>query len=94
MFKSFFNRSTPVPSSALDGFRVDNDNLLLEGDKVPLTYWVQSPNFGDLLSPWLFSKLTGKETKLVRVGPDPDKELLKNPTYISEGSIISRVQNN
>lgn len=92
LFKSFFSRNTAEPSSALESFQVDNDNLLLEGDKIPLTYWVQAPNFGDLLSPWLFSKLTGKETKLVRVGTEPNKELLKKPTYIAIGSVLSRVQ--
>ena len=92
MFKSFFSRTTQASSSILDSFRVDNSSLLLEGDKIPLTYWVQAPNFGDLLSPWLFSKLTGKETKLVRVGTDPNKELLKKPTYIAIGSVLSRVQ--
>tara|TARA_R110001583_G_scaffold204_2_gene2025 strand:- start:350 stop:1231 length:882 start_codon:yes stop_codon:yes gene_type:complete len=92
LFKNFFGKSTADSSRVLDGFRVNAEKLLLEGDKIPLTYWVQAPNFGDLLSPWLFNKLTGKDIKLVRVGTDPNKALLKKPTYISIGSILSRVQ--
>jgi pyruvyltransferase len=28
---------------------------------VPLTYWTYTENFGDLLSPWLFKKISGKD---------------------------------
>lgn len=92
LLKNYFGRNTTHSQGTLEAFEVDSEKLLLDADKIPLTYWVQAPNFGDLLSPWLFTKLTGKATKLVRVGPGPDKELLKKPAYISIGSIISRAQ--
>lgn len=102
MLKRFFERKNELINkqgnglkneiSVLENFEVDTDNLLLEDGKIPLTYWVVSPNFGDLLSPWLVQKLTGIETKLIRVVTEPNKKLRKKPTYISIGSILSRTQ--
>lgn len=91
-FKSKQQSSQPKQENPLKKFEVDHENLLLEDEMIPLTYWVLNPNFGDLLSPWLVTKLTGIETKLVRVGTEPNKKLLKKPTYISTGSILSRAQ--
>lgn len=91
-FKSKQQASQPQQENPLKRFEVDHENLLLEDEMIPLTYWVLNPNFGDLLSPWLVTKLTGIETKLVRVGTEPNKKLLKKPTYISTGSILSRAQ--
>ncbi|QGN32942.1 LicD family protein [Microlunatus sp. Gsoil 973] len=55
---------------------------LLEVDgKVPVNYFTFSANFGDLLSPWLVSKMTGREV----VVADRDK-----PHYVAIGSIISQ----
>ena len=78
-FKSKQEPSQPQQENPLKRFEVDHENLLLEDEMIPLTYWVLNPNFGDLLSPWLVTKLTGIETKLVRVGTEPNKKLLKKP---------------
>jgi len=92
LFKHFFGMNTTHVQRTLEAFEVNVETLLLDEDKIPLTHWNNTPNFGDLLSPWLFTKLTGKATNLVRVAPGRNKELLKKPTYISVGSILSRVQ--
>ena len=79
----------------LDAFSVNDEKLLVNGKgEVPLTYWVNAPNFGDLLSPWIFGQLTDKKIELVRGAHDSNKDTLKHKAYISIGSIISRVQNN
>lgn len=80
------------PETILKKFTVDQDRLILKDDAIPLTYWVNAPNFGDLLSPWLFTKLTGKKTKLVFSDVKGSKKILKKPAYIAIGSILSRVQ--
>lgn len=41
------------------GYVLD-DGLLIDG-KLPLLWWTLAPNFGDLLSPWLASRMTGRE---------------------------------
>ncbi|MEW9797074.1 polysaccharide pyruvyl transferase family protein [Alteromonas sp. CYL-A6] len=92
MFKRLFSRQKNASENVLDKFVVDDENLLLEDGEVPLTYWVVNPNFGDLLSPWLFTKLTGKPTKLISIGTKSPKTKRKQPTYIAVGSILSRVQ--
>ena len=94
MIKSKLKNLIGIKSkTALDDYELDLDNLLVENGRVPLTYWVVSPNFGDLLSPWLFSKLTGKEVELIKVGTGPNKDRIKKSTYISVGSVLSRAQN-
>lgn len=68
----------------LADFRVDESRLMLTEDgRVPLIHWPVAPNFGDLLSPWLISKLTGRETFQNRGEVD---------TYIAIGSVIKRVR--
>lgn len=73
-----------IESNPLDFFILDEDNLLLTEDgEVPLIHWPQTPNFGDVLSPWLFNKLT-------------QRKILQNdgsiPSYIAVGSILSFVR--
>lgn len=83
-----------MTTNILDRYVVEDSKLLLTEDgKVPLTYWTVASNFGDLLSKWIFEKLTGKEVKLVKVSPTSKKTKLAHPTYISIGSILSRTQN-
>lgn len=36
-----------------------NQNIITEDGVIPLTYWINTENFGDLLSPWLYQKITG-----------------------------------
>lgn len=35
--------------------------LLTEEGKVPVWWWTEAPNFGDLLAPWLVRRITGRE---------------------------------
>lgn len=57
-------------------------NLVERDGAVPLVWWPVTPNFGDLLSPWLFEKITGKP--VVRGTPD-------QVNYVSIGSVLKRV---
>lgn len=63
----------------LQEYRV-SDDLILEDGKVPVVWWEIATNFGDLLSPWLVSKMTGREV----VAADGS-----GPNYVTIGSIIS-----
>jgi pyruvyltransferase len=56
-------------------------DLLELGGRVPVRWWVKADNFGDLLSPWLIAKMTGREV----VFADP-----KQPHYVAIGSILNR----
>jgi hypothetical protein len=79
------------PRSARSGFRPDRLQLLLNDyrvadlinvdGKVPLNYFTFSVNFGDLLSPWLVSKMTGRDVVVA------DR---RKPHYVAIGSIISQ----
>lgn len=68
--------------------------LTLKNDSVPLTWWVNTPNFGDLLSPYLIGKLTGLPVQLIETKrPNTLKSKLFHTTefsYLAIGSIISR----
>lgn len=82
------------------------DLLLTASGKVPLIYWRIAPNFGDLLSPWLFERIVGKAVEPIsgRVRPVAGFKLLKfywrqyrrktPPNYVAIGSIMSRVRDN
>jgi hypothetical protein len=35
--------------------------LLTEEGKVPVWWWTEAPNFGDLLAPWLVRRITGRD---------------------------------
>lgn len=73
-------------------------NLVLSDDSVPLTYWVNTPNFGDLLSPYLVNKLTGLPVKLIETSKNDFWKFfgLRNDefSYLAIGSIISRANRN
>jgi pyruvyltransferase len=72
-----------VDGNPLSEYLVDEGRLLLTEDgEVPLIHWPVAPNFGDLLSPWLISKITGRETFQNRG---------EGETYIAIGSVIKRV---
>ncbi|MEL7976917.1 polysaccharide pyruvyl transferase family protein [Isoptericola sp. F-RaC21] len=63
----------------LDDYEVAS---LIEVDgKIPLNYFTYRPNFGDLLSPWLVEKMTGREVVVA------DR---KKPHYVVIGSIINQ----
>jgi pyruvyltransferase len=53
---------------------------LLEVDgRIPVRWWRHADNFGDLLSPWLISKMTGREVVVAR---------RRQPHYVAIGSIL------
>lgn len=38
---------------------------LIEDGRIPVHWWVHAKNFGNLLSPWLVHKISGREVKYV-----------------------------
>lgn len=75
-------------------------NIILEEGRIPLTWWNVTPNFGDLLSPYLVEKLTSLPTKLIPLKPGFQRGMIKRIflrkkfSYFAIGSIISRVTDN
>ena len=65
----------------LERFEVRDDLLLRPDGSVPLIWWTNHVNFGDLLSPWLLAKMTGRKVSL----PEPGE-----PSYVAVGSILGR----
>jgi pyruvyltransferase len=59
------------------------DRIRLRDGKVPLAWWTNATNFGDLLSPWLVGKMTGYDVVLA------DSE---EPHYVAIGSIVRKVR--
>jgi pyruvyltransferase len=47
---------------------------------VPVRWWRVADNFGDLLAPWLVSRMTGREVTLVPKG---------DPHYLTVGSVLN-----
>lgn len=56
--------------------------MLLVDGKIPMRWWNNEINMGDLLGPWLVEKMTGKQTVWV------EKD---EPHYMVVGSILGRV---
>jgi pyruvyltransferase len=54
-------------------------SLLLDNGSVPLRWWCKADNFGDLMSPWLISKMTGRDTVWTE----------DEPHYMVIGSILN-----
>jgi pyruvyltransferase len=85
-----------MESPAILPFKLAPDLVLVDG-AIPLTWWTITPNFGDLLSPYLVNKLTGKPTTLVQLGSSVQKIFSTHKSrfsYLSIGSIISRANSN
>jgi len=59
--------------------------MLLKDGKIPLRWWNKSPNFGDLLAPWLVAKMSGKEVYHASA---------KEPHYLTIGSILYKTASN
>jgi pyruvyltransferase len=58
-----------------------HDRVLEDAEgRVPVRWWSRADNFGDLLSPWLVSRMTGREVVLA----EPDE-----PHYLAIGSILN-----
>jgi pyruvyltransferase len=55
-------------------------SLILDNGRVPVRWWVKADNFGDLLSPWLVSKMTGREVRFA----DPSRA-----HYLGVGSVLN-----
>ena len=55
--------------------------VFLNDGRVPVRWWIKADNFGDLLSPWLISKMTGREVTFF----DPAR-----PHYLAVGSVLNR----
>ena len=56
--------------------------MLLSDGSIPMRWWDNTRNFGDLLGPWLVERMTGKGVTWV-----PKHE----PHYVTVGSILGRV---
>lgn len=69
-------------------------DLVLDHGAIPLTWWTVTPNFGDLLSPFLVQRLTNKPVKLVHLGSPIHRKFFSlrktKFSYLAIGSIISR----
>lgn len=61
--------------------------MLTTTECVPINYWDYAPNFGDLLAPWLVTKMTGLPTVLVK-----EKAHRLEPHYVLVGSILGHVR--
>ncbi len=55
--------------------------LFVNDGRVPVRWWIKADNFGDLLSPWLISKMTGREVTFF----DHSR-----PHYLAVGSVLNR----
>jgi hypothetical protein len=66
-------------SDIIAEYQVADDVLEVDG-RVPVHYFTYTPNFGDLLSPWVVEKLTGRQVMLA----DRDQ-----PHYTVIGSILN-----
>lgn len=56
-------------------------SVIRHGDKIPVSWWDNTENFGDLLSPWLIERMTSMPTEFA------DKS---SPHYLAIGSVIGR----
>jgi pyruvyltransferase len=68
----------------LDRYEV-NDDIVMKNGSIPVFWWTDAPNFGDLLSPWLVENMTGMNVEFA----DRDE-----PHYVTIGSIVGRASNN
>ncbi|MDM7831055.1 polysaccharide pyruvyl transferase family protein [Cellulomonas edaphi] len=62
-------------------FVPSEDMVLREDGSIPLVWWDNHVNFGDLLSPWLLAKMTGRKVSLAEPG---------ERAYVAVGSILGR----
>lgn len=61
------------------------DRSLFVSDSIPLLWWTLAPNFGDLLSPWLASRMSGAPVVYARPNV---------PHVVAVGSIASNARRN
>ena len=60
------------------------DNAITRDGSIPVFWWNDAPNFGDLLSPWLIERMTSMPTVFA------DRE---SAHYVTIGSIVGRASN-
>jgi pyruvyltransferase len=59
------------------------DDLPLVDGRVPLIWWTDTPNYGDLLSPWLVGRVAQRP---VTFAPP------RHPSYVAVGSVVTRAR--
>jgi hypothetical protein len=59
------------------------DGLPLVDGRVPLVWWTDTANYGDLLSPWLVGRVA--QRPVVFAPP-------KHPSYVAVGSVVTRAR--
>lgn len=74
--------TSPSSHQALVAAYAPDDGLMVDG-ALPLLWWTLAPNFGDLLSPWLASRMTGRP--VVYAPP-------RTPHVVAVGSIVSNAR--
>lgn len=65
-----------------DRYVTDESAPLVEG-RVPLIWWTDTANYGDLLSPWLVGRVAQRE--VVYAPP-------RTPSYVAVGSVVTRAR--
>ncbi len=65
-----------------ESFRPADDLPLVDG-RVPLLWWTDTPNYGDLLSPWLVGRVA--QRPVVFAPP-------RHPSYVAVGSVVTRAR--
>jgi pyruvyltransferase len=63
-------------------YRPATDLPLIEG-RVPLIWWTDTPNFGDLLSPWLVGRVAERPVVFA-----PSRQ----PSFVAVGSVVTRAR--
>ena len=66
-------------------YAVSDDLIVNENGRVPVRWWRYADNFGDLLSPWLIARMTGRG--VVKSHPT-------EPHYVAIGSILGFTSEN
>jgi pyruvyltransferase len=57
------------------------DKVLDQNGAIPLVWWTHAPNFGDVLSPWLVRRMTGRTVEYAEQG---------RKHYVAVGSVASK----
>lgn len=65
-----------------DSYRPATDLPLHDG-RIPLIWWTDTPNYGDLLSPWLVGRVAQRP---VVFAPS------RHPSYVAVGSVVTRAR--
>lgn len=69
--------------------RYEVDQVYVENGSVPVFWWSDAPNFGDLLSPWLVEQMTSLPVEFAG-GENRRYATKDSPHYVTIGSIVGR----